>query len=80
MFDVSNNPTELQYKYYFLSVSLIESEDGLPAAQLLQQFKPNLEELVQDISSGRVARPGSKRKVGYSTEYTSLNIQLFRTQ
>lgn len=73
MFDVSNNPTELQYKYYFLSVSQMESEDGLPAAQLLQQFKPNLEELVQDISSGRVVRPGSKRKVGYSTEYTELN-------
>lgn len=73
MFDVSNNPTELQYKYYFLSVSLTESEDGLPSAQLLQQFKPNLEELVQDISSGRMARPGSKRKVGCSTEYTELN-------
>uniref|UniRef100_A0A672R3J5 Mediator of RNA polymerase II transcription subunit 14 n=1 Tax=Sinocyclocheilus grahami TaxID=75366 RepID=A0A672R3J5_SINGR len=63
MFDVSNNLTELQYKYYFLSVSQIESEDGLPSAQLLQQFKSNLEELVQDISSGRLARPGSKRKL-----------------
>ncbi len=42
MFDVSTNPTELQYKYYFLSVSQTESEDGLPSAQLLQQFKPNL--------------------------------------
>ncbi len=73
MFDVSTNPTELQYKYYFLSVSQTESEDGLPSAQLLQQFKPNLEELVQDISSGRMARPGSKRKVGYSMEYTELN-------
>uniref|UniRef100_A0A673L1M3 Mediator of RNA polymerase II transcription subunit 14 n=1 Tax=Sinocyclocheilus rhinocerous TaxID=307959 RepID=A0A673L1M3_9TELE len=63
MFDVSNNLTELQYKYYFLSVSPIESEDGLPSAQLLQQFKSNLKELVQDISSGRMARPGSKRKL-----------------
>ncbi|XP_016429491.1 mediator of RNA polymerase II transcription subunit 14-like isoform X4 [Sinocyclocheilus rhinocerous] len=63
MFDVSNNPTELLYKYYFLSVSQIESEDALPSAQLLQQFKPNLEELVQDISSGRMARPGAKRKL-----------------
>uniref|UniRef100_A0A671NW32 Mediator of RNA polymerase II transcription subunit 14 n=1 Tax=Sinocyclocheilus anshuiensis TaxID=1608454 RepID=A0A671NW32_9TELE len=75
MFDVSNNPTELLYKYYFLSVSQIESEDALPSAQLLQQFKPNLEELVQDISSGRMARPGAKRKVGYSTEYTELSIR-----
>lgn len=74
MFDVSSNPTELQYKYYFLSVSQTESEDGLSSALLLQQFKPNLEELVQDISSGRMARPGSKRKVGYSMEYTELNI------
>ncbi len=74
MFDVSTNPTELQYKYYFLSVSQTESEDGLPSAQLLQLFKPNLEELVQDISSGRMARPGSKRKVGYSMEYTNINV------
>lgn len=74
MLDVSSNSTELQYKYYFLSVSQIESEDGLPSAQLLQQFKPNLEELVQDISSGRVARPGSKRKVGYSMEYTEVKV------
>ncbi|XP_059356261.1 mediator of RNA polymerase II transcription subunit 14-like isoform X1 [Carassius carassius] len=63
MFDVSNNLTELQYKYYFLSVSQTESEDGLPSALLLQQFKPSLEELVQDISSGRIVRPGSKRKL-----------------
>lgn len=63
MFDVASNPTELQYKYYFLSVSQLEGDEGLPCAQLLQQFKPNLEELVQDLSSGRLVRPGTKRKV-----------------
>uniref|UniRef100_A0AAR2JI79 Mediator of RNA polymerase II transcription subunit 14 n=1 Tax=Pygocentrus nattereri TaxID=42514 RepID=A0AAR2JI79_PYGNA len=63
MFDAANSPTELQYKYYFLSVSQLEVEDGLPCAQLLQQFKPNLEELVQDLSSGRMVRLGTKRKL-----------------
>ncbi|KAL7881567.1 hypothetical protein AOLI_G00084150 [Acnodon oligacanthus] len=63
MFDAANSPTELQYTYYFLSVSQLEGEDGLPCAQLLQQFKPNLEELVQDLSSGRMVRPGTKRKL-----------------
>uniref|UniRef100_A0A8B9LG97 Mediator of RNA polymerase II transcription subunit 14 n=1 Tax=Astyanax mexicanus TaxID=7994 RepID=A0A8B9LG97_ASTMX len=63
MFDVANSSTELQYKYYFLSVSQLEGEDGLPCALLLQQFKPNLEELVQDLSSGRMLRPGTKRKL-----------------
>lgn len=63
MFDLPNNPTELEYKYYFLSLSQLEGDDGLPCAQLLQQFKPNLEELVQDLSSNLVTRPGTKRKL-----------------
>lgn len=67
MFDIPSNPTELQYKYYFLSVSQPEGEDGLPCALLLQQFKPDLEKLVQDFSSGRLTRPGNKRKVGIDT-------------
>uniref|UniRef100_A0A4W4HCC3 Mediator of RNA polymerase II transcription subunit 14 n=1 Tax=Electrophorus electricus TaxID=8005 RepID=A0A4W4HCC3_ELEEL len=62
MFDMASSPAELQYKYYFLSVSQLEGVEGLPCAQLLQQFKPNLEELAQDLSSGRAARPGAKRK------------------
>lgn len=69
---MASSPTELQYKYYFLSVSQVEGEDGLPCALLLQQFKPNLEELVQDISSGRIARPGAKRKVRYPTQYALI--------
>lgn len=77
MFDMASSPTELQYKYYFLSVSQVEGEDGLPCAQLLQQFKPNLEELVQDISSGRISRPGAKRKVRYPTEYADPSALLY---
>lgn len=67
MFDIPSNPTELQYKYYFLSVSQPEGEDGLPCALLMQQFKPELEKLVQDFSSGRLTRPGNKRKVRSTT-------------
>lgn len=63
MLDVPSSPTALQYKYSFLSVSQLEGEDGPMCAQLLQHFKPNLEHLVQDTTSARGARPGTKRKV-----------------
>ncbi|MFT7799734.1 mediator of RNA polymerase II transcription subunit 14-like [Arapaima gigas] len=63
MFDSSNCPTELEYRYHFLSVTQLESEDGLPSGQLLQQFKPNLEELVLDTIPGKGVRLGSKRKL-----------------
>lgn len=62
MLDVPSSPTAIQYKYSFLSVSQLEGEDGPMCAQLLQHFKPNLEQLVQD-TTGRGARPGTKRKV-----------------
>ncbi|TRY59331.1 hypothetical protein DNTS_033558 [Danionella cerebrum] len=78
MFDVPSNLTELQYKYYFLSVSQTENEDGLPAALLLKRFKPNLEEIVQDISSFRVARVGTKRKVGKAVQNNNHFTHLFR--
>uniref|UniRef100_A0A4W5LTS2 Uncharacterized protein n=1 Tax=Hucho hucho TaxID=62062 RepID=A0A4W5LTS2_9TELE len=64
MLDVPGCPTELQYKYSFLSVSQLEGEEGPPCAQLLQHFKPNLEQLVLDNCASRGARHGSKRKVG----------------
>ncbi|CDR10733.1 unnamed protein product [Oncorhynchus mykiss] len=64
MLDMPGCPTELHYKYSFLSVSQLEGEEGPPCAQLLQQFKPNLEQLVLDNSAGQGARPGAKRKVG----------------
>ncbi|KAM4609479.1 mediator of RNA polymerase II transcription subunit 14 isoform 1-T1 [Polymixia lowei] len=63
MLDVPGCPTELQYKYSFLSVSQLEGEEGPPCAQLLQHFKPNLEQLVQDTTTVKGARPGTKRKL-----------------
>ena len=63
MVDTSACTTELQYKYSFLSVSQLEGEEGPPCAQLLQHFKPNLEQLLQDPASGKKAVLGSKRKV-----------------
>uniref|UniRef100_A0A8C9X320 Mediator of RNA polymerase II transcription subunit 14 n=1 Tax=Sander lucioperca TaxID=283035 RepID=A0A8C9X320_SANLU len=62
MLEVPSSPTALQYKYSFLSVSQLEGDDGPMCAQLLQHFKPNLEHLVQD-TTGRGARPGTKRKI-----------------
>lgn len=63
MFDVPGNPTELEYKYYFLSVSYAEGDDNPATALLLQQFKPNIEELVLDTKSGKQMKSGVKRKV-----------------
>lgn len=63
MLEVPSSPTALQYKYSFLSVSQLEGEDGLLCAQLLQNFKPNLEHLVQDTIVNKELRPGTKRKV-----------------
>ncbi|KAJ7420067.1 hypothetical protein BTVI_22840 [Pitangus sulphuratus] len=63
MFDVPGNPTELEYKYHFLSVSYAEGDDSPATALLLQQFKPNIEELVLDTKSGRQMKSGVKRKL-----------------
>lgn len=63
MFDVPSNPTQLEYKYYFLSVTYAEGEDNPATAVLLQQFKPNIEELVLDPKSGKQAKAGTKREV-----------------
>ncbi|POI35016.1 hypothetical protein CIB84_001232 [Bambusicola thoracicus] len=63
MFDVPGNPTELEYKYYFLSVSYAEGDDNPATALLLQQFKPNIEELVLDTKSGKQMKSGVKRKL-----------------
>lgn len=64
MHDVPGSTTVLLYKYSFLSVSQTEGDDGPLCAQLLQQFKPNLEQLVQDAPAKRGSKPGAKRKVG----------------
>ncbi|XP_053165860.1 mediator of RNA polymerase II transcription subunit 14 isoform X3 [Hemicordylus capensis] len=63
MFDVPSNPTELEYKYFFLSVTYAEGDDNPATAVLLQQFKPNIEELVLDTKSGKQAKGGTKRKL-----------------
>ncbi|KAM9342551.1 mediator of RNA polymerase II transcription subunit 14 isoform 2-T2 [Pholidichthys leucotaenia] len=63
MLEVPSSPTALQYKYSFLSVSQLEGEDGPLCVQLLQHFKPNLEHLVQDTTTGRGIQPGNKRKM-----------------
>ncbi|XP_048826047.1 mediator of RNA polymerase II transcription subunit 14-like isoform X1 [Brienomyrus brachyistius] len=63
MLDSPGCPTELDFRYYFLSVVHPEGDDGPASAQLLKQFKPTLEELVQDTVSGRAVRPGAKRKL-----------------
>ncbi|XP_068186008.1 mediator of RNA polymerase II transcription subunit 14 isoform X1 [Antennarius striatus] len=63
MHEVPSSPTTLQYRYSFLSVSQLEGDDGPVCAQLLQHFKPNLEQLVQDTAAGRGVRLGSKRKM-----------------
>lgn len=63
MFDVPSHPTQLEYKYYFLSVSYAEGDDNPATAVLLQQFKPNIEELVLDTKCVKQAKGGTKRKV-----------------
>ncbi|XP_033842585.1 mediator of RNA polymerase II transcription subunit 14 isoform X2 [Periophthalmus magnuspinnatus] len=63
MNEVQSNPTSLQYKYSILSVTQLEGEDGPLSAQLLRHFKPNLEHLVQDITTVKGVRLGSKRKL-----------------
>jgi len=63
MYDVPGNPTELEYKYHFLSVSYAEGDDSPATALLLQQFKPNIEELVLDTKSAKQMKSGVKRKV-----------------
>lgn len=76
MLEVPSSPTVLQYKYSFLSVSQLEGEDGPLCAQLLQHFKPNLEQLVQDATTGRGARPGTKRKV-FSAAVVTQQVFMF---
>ncbi|XP_062313192.1 mediator of RNA polymerase II transcription subunit 14 isoform X2 [Osmerus eperlanus] len=63
MLEVPGCPTELRYQYSFLSVSQLEGDEGPPVAQLLQTFKPNLEQLVLDTMAGKGLRPGAKRKL-----------------
>ncbi|XP_048396504.1 mediator of RNA polymerase II transcription subunit 14 [Stegostoma tigrinum] len=65
MLDRPGFPTELQYKYHFLSVShgLTDPDDCPPTAILLQQFKPDIEKLVLDARPGQQAKAGGKHKL-----------------
>lgn len=74
MLEVPNSPTALQYKYSFLSVTQLEGDDGPLCAQLLQHFKPNLEHLVQDSTTGKGLRPGTKRKVVKTGHQKQMNV------
>lgn len=80
MFDVPGNPTELEYKYHFLSVSYSEGDDSPATALLLQQFKPNIEELVLDTKSGKQMKSGVKRKVRVPTAIGVVTVHDSSTQ
>ena len=68
MLEVPNKPTQLSYKYYFLSVNAVDREDSPLMALLLQQFKENLQESVYRTKNGKQPRTSTKRKVRSQTE------------
>lgn len=78
MLEVPNKPTQLSYKYYFLSVSTAERDDGPVMALLLQQFKDNIQELILRTKTGKQPRTGTKRKVcshvQISTEFVYIHF------
>ena len=68
MLEVPNKPTQLSYKYYFMSVNAADREDSPVMALLLQQFKENIQELVYRTKNGKQPRSSTKRKVWSHTE------------
>lgn len=78
MLEVPNKPTQLSYKYYFLSVNAVDREDSPLMALLLQQFKENLQESVYRTKNGKQPRTSTKRKVCSQTEmspgFVSVNF------
>lgn len=78
MLEVPNKPTQLSYKYYFLSVNAVDREDSPLMALLLQQFKENLQESVYRTKNGKQPRTSTKRKVRSQTEmspgFVSINF------
>lgn len=78
MLEVPNKPTQLSYKYYFLSVNAVDREDSPLMALLLQQFKENLQESVYRTKNGKQPRTSTKRKVCSWTEmspgFVSVNF------
>ncbi|CAO2624346.1 Mediator of RNA polymerase II transcription subunit 14 [Lemmus lemmus] len=63
MLEVPNKPTQLSYKYYFLSVSTPDREDSPVTALLLQQFKDNIQDLISYTKTGKQTRTGTKHKL-----------------
>ncbi|XP_036695609.1 mediator of RNA polymerase II transcription subunit 14 isoform X3 [Balaenoptera acutorostrata] len=63
MLEVPNKPTQLSYKYYFMSVNAADREDSPVMALLLQQFKENIQELVYRTKNGKQPRSSTKRKL-----------------
>ncbi|XP_069923593.1 mediator of RNA polymerase II transcription subunit 14 isoform X5 [Oryctolagus cuniculus] len=63
MLEVPNKPTQLLYKYYFMSVNAADREDSPVMALLLQQFKENVQDFVFHTKTGKQTRTGTKRKL-----------------
>ncbi|XP_059993514.1 mediator of RNA polymerase II transcription subunit 14 isoform X4 [Lagenorhynchus albirostris] len=63
MLEVPNKPTQLSYKYYFMSVNAADREDSPVMALLLQQFKENIQEFVYRTKNGKQPRSSTKRKL-----------------
>ncbi|KAK2082917.1 Mediator of RNA polymerase II transcription subunit 14, partial [Saguinus oedipus] len=63
MLEVPNKPTQLSYKYYFMSVNASDREDSPAVALLLQQFKENIQDLVFRTKTGKQTRTNAKRKL-----------------
>ncbi|MEJ1281135.1 mediator complex subunit 14 [Cricetulus griseus] len=63
MLEVPNKPTQLSYKYYFMSVSTADREDSPVMALLLQQFKENIQDLISYTKIGKQTRTGTKHKL-----------------
>ncbi|XP_049637644.1 mediator of RNA polymerase II transcription subunit 14-like [Suncus etruscus] len=63
MLEVPNIPTQLTYKYYFMSVNTPDHEDSSVTALLFQQFKENTHDFVFPIKDGKYPQTGTKRKL-----------------
>ncbi|XP_045140092.1 mediator of RNA polymerase II transcription subunit 14-like [Echinops telfairi] len=63
LLEVPDKPTELAYKYYFLSVNGTYYEDTPVAAVMLQQFKENIQDMGMHVKAGKPLRSGAKRKL-----------------
>eukprot|EP00073_Rattus_norvegicus_P042075 XP_008771895.1 PREDICTED: mediator of RNA polymerase II transcription subunit 14 [Rattus norvegicus] len=63
MLEVPNKPTQLSYKYYFMSVSTADGENTPVMALLLQQFKDNIQDLMSYTKIGKQTIIGTKHNL-----------------